>query len=292
MNTPTALAPGVPETHAWERRTLLRLLAGIVTVGLVLIGGLGYALYLALTTPSLGNAGDEGRTETDLAAQIATLPVGPERRDAIAAAPMLTVPPEASRSGTPSSQAVSGLVIPPAGQSGPVGIATGFPQTPQGAIGQLAAISVSVLHHMSIEHTREVYAAWSEPKAQPVGDWELMASVQAFHSSAAGTAATSLTPVITAAPVAAQVKGTDGQDWTLACVLLDVQARAVTSARIAFGHCERMQWQDTRWVIAAGAAPARAPSTWPGTDLAAEAGWRTWVPAETEIAPAGSGEGA
>jgi len=65
----------------------------------------------------------------------------------------------------------------------------------------------------------------------------------------------------------------------------------VTSARIAFGHCERMQWQDTRWVIAAGAAPARAPSTWPGTDLAAEAGWRTWVPAEAESDSVEAGEG-
>ena len=64
----------------------------------------------------------------------------------------------------------------------------------------------------------------------------------------------------------------------LACVLLDVKAQISTQARIAYGHCERMQWTDQdggRWVIGDGPAPARAPSTWPGTDLAAQAGWKT-----------------
>ena len=60
--------------------------------------------------------------------------------------------------------------------------------------------------------------------------------------------------------------------------LLDVKAQISTQARIAYGHCERMQWTDQdggRWVIGDGPAPARAPSTWPGTDLAGQAGWRT-----------------
>ena len=86
-----------------------------------------------------------------------------------------------------------------------------------------------------------------------------------------------------ATPTAAQVKGTDGTDWVLACVLLDVQARIVTQARIAYGHCERMQWstdEGGRWLIAAGSPPAQAPSTWPETDLARQAGWLTWVGSE------------
>ena len=37
-----------------------------------------------------------------------------------------------------------------------------------------------------------------------------------------------------------------------------------------------------RWVIGAGEAPARAPSTWPGTELVHEAGWLAWVPAEDQ----------
>jgi hypothetical protein len=46
-----------------------------------------------------------------------------------------------------------------------------------------------------------------------------------------------------------------------------------------------MQWTadpatDGRWVIGAGIEPAAAPSTWPGTELARDAGWLTWIPAE------------
>ena len=91
--------------------------------------------------------------------------------------------------------------------------------------------------------------------------------------------------MVTATPVAGQVKGTDGPDWALACVLLDVRATITASARIGYGHCERMQWQqrdgqDGRWMIAPGAQPARAPSTWPGSEVAIEAGWATWVEQE------------
>ena len=35
-----------------------------------------------------------------------------------------------------------------------------------------------------------------------------------------------------------------------------------------------------RWLIAAGLPPAPAPSTWPETDLARQAGWLTWVGSE------------
>ena len=107
--------------------------------------------------------------------------------------------------------------------------------------------------------------------------------MQAFLASRAGQDPAALPALVAATPVAAQVKGTDGPDWVLACVLLEVTARAATSASIAYGHCERMQWSTTtgdegRWVIAAGGAPpAPAPSTWPGTDLARRAGWRTWT---------------
>ena len=88
-----------------------------------------------------------------------------------------------------------------------------------------------------------------------------------FTCPAAGVAAT---------PAAGQVKGTDGPDWVLACVLLDVRAAIVTDARIGYGHCERLTWTDGRWLIGPGTPPAKAPSVWPGSDLAIQAGWRTF----------------
>jgi hypothetical protein len=38
-----------------------------------------------------------------------------------------------------------------------------------------------------------------------------------------------------------------------------------------------MQWHAGRWMVAPGTPPARAPSTWPGSDLSIKAGWRTWA---------------
>ena len=145
-------------------------------------------------------------------------------------------------------------------------------------MGQLAAIETTVLQSMSIDRAHQVHAAWSNPGAVPAESWELTANIQAFLASSAGQYGGDLRTAVVTTPIAAQVKGTDGADWVLACVLLDVKAQIATQARIAYGHCERMQWSlrdGGRWVIGAGAVPARAPSTWPGTDLAIEAGWKT-----------------
>ena len=71
----------------------------------------------------------------------------------------------------------------------------------------------------------------------------------------------------------------DGPDWAVACVLFEVRATITVQAQMGYGYCERMQWQNGRWMIAPGASPARAPSTWPGSELSIRAGWRTWVDA-------------
>lgn len=269
---------------AWDRRRLLRTLLLVALAGVALAGGLGYASYTAVTsatspdTPSPATA----PATAGAAGQAATrLPPGPARRDAIAAAPMLAVPPTAARSGTPAARPGPTLTIPPAAAVGPAGVPTGFPRTPPGAVGQLAAIETTVLQGMSIEQAHAVHQAWSAPGAVPAEDWELVGNIQAFHAAAGGQPATPPGITVSTVPAAAQVKGTDGPGWVLACVLLDVHAQAATQARVAYGHCERMQWDPDgrRWVIAPGAAPAPAPSTWPGTDLASRAGWRAWATA-------------
>ena len=257
----------------WGRRRLVRTLVVVAMAAFLLLGGLVYAVYSAVASTRTSSL-----IPADVAQAAEQLPPGPARRDAIAAAPMLAVPPEASRSGTPSARRSPTLTLPPAGRVGPAGVPTGFPKTSEGAIGQLAAIETTVLQGMSIERAHQVHAAWSTPNAVPVEAWELTGNIQAFLASGAGQYADSLHAQVVATPVAAQVKGVDGTDWVLACVLLDVKAQISTQARIAYGHCERMQWttQDGgRWVIGDGPAPARAPSTWPGTDLANDAGWKT-----------------
>lgn len=259
----------------WGRARLVRTLVGVVLAALTLLGGLVYAAYSAVAV-----TGTPPRSPAQQLLGAQQLAPGPTRRDAIAAAPMLAVPPQAGRAGIVSEQRAAGIGIPPADRAGPEQVPTGFPHTPQGAIAQLAALEITVLQGMSIDRAHRVYAAWSAPGGVGAAAWELTGDVAAFLSSAAGRHVGEPNTVLVATPVAAQVKGVDGPDWVLACVLLDVQARVMAQAQIAYGHCERMQWSSQdggRWVIGPGTAPARAPSTWPGTDLAIQAGWKTWT---------------
>lgn len=258
---------------AWGRRRLLTVLAGGVAAALAFLTGLGLAVYYAVQ-PSEQDA----VTPLDPAAPVAPVAHGQAERDRLAAAPMLAVDPEDAVSGTPATSPGPNVTVPPSTGIGPAELPAGFPQTPPGAVGQLGMIVTAVLQGMSIDHATAVHKEWAMPGAPPAPQWRMTKNVQSFLASAGQTGQAKATSVsVTATPVAAQVKGTDGDSWVLACVLVDVRAVVAREARIAYGHCERMQWHDDRWMIAPGTEPAPAPSTWPGTDLALSAGWRTWV---------------
>jgi hypothetical protein len=252
---------------SWTRQRLVMVLSIGLVAALALVGGLVITVWNLLTTT------DDG-TSVDAAAPAPAV----SRRDGLASEPMAQVPADAAFSPDPS------LVIPPSMRvplategRGPAGVPTGFPQTPQGAVAQLAAIEQIVLEAMSLPVTREVHAAWTLPGAPTFEEWEMTVNVQAFLGSGLqGGLEKDATTVVTATPAAAIVKGADGPDWVVACVLLDVQVSIRTDARMGYGHCSRMQWSEGRWQIAPGAAPAPAPSAWPGSVAAVEAGWLTW----------------
>ena len=112
--------------------------------------------------------------------------------------------------------------------------------------------------------------------------WDVAANVAAFLRSSRQGAVKDAATVVRVRPVGAMVKGTDGPDWLVSCVLLDVSATIRAEARMGWGHCARMQWADGRWQIAPGAPPAPAPSAWPGSNAAVAAGWLTWAGPEGE----------
>ena len=257
------------EAAGWGRRRLLSIVVTLVLVVVSGLVGLVYAVHGAVASSGTG----DGRA----AVAVAALPSGPARRDAIAAAPMRRVTPQDSRGGTPAASPAPTIVVPAATGLGPAEVPTGFDRSPGGAVGQLAAIATTVLQGMSIPQVRAVYEQWSAPGAPTVNEWALMAAVQAFLASEAGRHIDAPGASVVSVPVAAQIKGSDGDGWVVACVLLDVTVTFVTEARAAYGYCERLQWTDDRWVIAPGESPAPAPSTWPGTELATAAGWRTWT---------------
>ncbi|MET0915193.1 MAG: hypothetical protein ABWY81_03230 [Jiangellaceae bacterium] len=265
-------------TSEWSRRRLLGILAVAVAVAVLLLGGLAYAVYLALA-----GIGDEASANTGVATgetERPTVARGAAHRDEIAAEPMLTVPesaafPPAGSVGT--SAKASEIKIPTGtGVNGPAFVMTGFPHTPEGAIGQLAQIDLAVLQSMSLSTAEEVYNTWALPGGVRVEDWWITASVRAFLSSTGMGEVKDPSASVSLEPAAALVKGTDGPDWATVCVLMKVRATYKSEGRIAFAHCERMQWVGGRWMVAAGTPPAPAAATWPGTQLAHEAGWRTW----------------
>src|SRR5690606_30851584 len=174
--------------------------------------------------------------------------------------------------------------------TGPVDVPTGYPRTPEGAVGQLAAIDVTVIRAMSVAGTHEIYRSWSTGGADPAR-WVMTGNVTDFLTAAGQSGQTKEAGlVVTAIPAAGQVKGTDGPDWVVACVLLQLEASLVEQARAAYGHCEAMTWTGDRWVIDTTRLVSPAPSTWPGTDLAARAGWRPWAPDQTPASDEPTGD--
>lgn len=265
------------EPTLWPRWRLVTLLAGIAVTGLCLLAGLALAAFYAITTDTPQLTIVPGPWPTDLG-----LPArGEVVKDRIAAEPMLEVQPADARETAPAAEVAPTITIPSATVVGRAGVESGFPQTPEGAVGQLAAIEVHVVEQMSIPTAHTVHQAWALPGGVEAAEWRLTQAVQAFLAAARQeTDRKDETTLIQAIPTAGLVKGVDGPDWVVACVLLDVRASIVADARIGWGHCERMTWRQGRWMIAPGTPPAKAPSTWPGSEKALEAGWRTWVEAE------------
>jgi hypothetical protein len=266
---------GQVNAGGWDRRRLLLVLACVVAAVMLLLLGLGYAVYFALTSAS----GTATPVPTAVSARPASGPQaarGEARRDEIASARMLAVGPGDSRASTPAAVAGPTMIIPVSTRQGPASVPAGFPRTPEGAVAQLAAIETTVLQGMSIAAANQVYDQWALPGGVGVAGWEITQDVQVFLTTAQMGSEKDMASSVVATPAEAQVKGTDGTDWVLACVLLDMRATITADARMGYGYCERMQWR-RRWMIAPGRPPTRAPSTWPGSELSIKAGWRTWA---------------
>jgi hypothetical protein len=248
----------------------------VALAAVVLLVGLVSAVYSTVRSTSTDSA------STSTAPNAAPVKRVPLSRDGIAAEPMMQVAPADARPTAPSLAEPAVLVVPPARRAGPAAVPTGFPQTPAGAVAQLAAIESTVLQAMSVPLAREVHRQWTLPGAAETASWEPLRNVQAFLGAAGMGQTLDVAATVSASPAAAQVKGADGPAWVVACVLLEVRATITAESRMGYGYCERMQWHHGRWMVAPGTPPAQAPSTWPGSDLSLKAGWRTWVDAGQE----------
>ena len=267
-----------PSTE-WSRRQLLTALGGVAGFAVVIVVGLGYAVAHALTADSTSGSASSTTPQKVWPADTAGVR-GQDYRDDIAAQVMLESTAEDMKPAAPALDRPDRIQIDSPAAVGPTNVPTGFPHTPEGAVGQLGAITVATLNSMSLEYARDVYDAWAAPGAD-FTTWELAKSIQAFHTNA-GTVDGDTSVSVSTTPVGAQIKGTDGPDWVLACVQLDVTAVVVEHVRFGYGHCERMAWSGNGWIIAAGTPPAPAPSTWPASQRSLDAGWKLWISDEVD----------
>jgi len=245
-----------------SRPRLLALLAGVAAVAVCLVAGLGYALVAAFGDAPRPVSASSQRGDAGSA------------RDQIAGAPMLSVGEAAAHTPNVAVELAPAVALPRASGSGALGVRTGFPRTPLGAVAQLAAIDARVLSAMSVPVAVDTYTAWALPGGVGAAGWAQTENVRTFLTSARQAGQTKdASTFVSVVPAAYQVKGADGEDWVVACVLFDVTARITDVARMGYGTCERMQWTPDGWRIAPGTPPAPAPSTWPGSELAVKAGW-------------------
>ncbi|MEO6605988.1 MAG: hypothetical protein ABIN55_10280, partial [Aeromicrobium sp.] len=126
----------------WSRRQLVIVLGIVVAVVVMLIVGLAYAVGSALSAgsgdapASLDSADGSWPTDSNGVR-------GDRYRDAVAAVPMLEVGSEDLKAVAPALAEPKRIAIDPPSSTGAVDVPSGFGHTPEGAVGQLAAIETA-----------------------------------------------------------------------------------------------------------------------------------------------------
>lgn len=253
-----------PQTE-WTRRRLQILLAGGAAVVLaVLVGGVWAAA-------SIVTGGPDDNGDSSVAARQSA-------HDQLASRHLPDAPLEAAQPGSLSSGETSTLEIPAPMEVGEVGVATGFPHTPEGALAQLAAIDSTALASASVRVAQDVITKWAAPGGPTAKSWTGVQAVAALLESAGMSSDAQNSITITADPKMGFIKGTVGDDFVIPCIDFIVTATigAGQPQRVAAADCQRMVWQDGRWMIGPGEEPAPAPALWPGSQASFDVGYQ-WL---------------
>jgi hypothetical protein len=273
-----ALTP--PQVGPWNRRRLIAVFAAAVTGCALVLLGLGLAVYYTLQPdwhPASAPQGDAGGGSGETGAESRS-PAGPAghrlTEDALANRGMPTVSVDAAQPGPVSARDPGQIVVPAATRTGPAGVPTGFPHTPQGALGQLAAIDQTAMQSGNLDGVRAVIADWAAPGGPTPTGWSAVAAMTDFLNSAglSGGGGSQLSLVVT--PLMGLIKGTVGSDFVLPCVDFQFDVTLQTTVHVAAADCQRMVWRDDRWVVGPGPEPANPPSVWADTDIAITVGYK------------------
>lgn len=252
----------------------------IAGVAIILLAGIGVGV--AKMTGSEHSPTSRSASSAPTPPPTSSLPAGAsqrEREDAIANQPM----PEGDSSNLdpsnfkpkPEVQATTPGLNLPSGKKTDAGVRTGFTHTPEGAVAQLAALNQAAYTNLDAQAGRNAYTAFAMPGAVPLEDWNPTKTVMRYYTDSPDTDPTRMRAQFV--PVQGLIKGSVGNNFTVVCVNGQLTYTYKSeSNRVAVWDCARMRWDDKgdRWMIAAGATPARAPLTWPRSELSYRAGFR------------------
>lgn len=256
-----------PQTE-WTRRRLQLLLGGGVVVVLAVLAGGVWSVVSIVAGGSDAGVGSNGATQS--------------AQDELASKELPDAPLEAAQPGSLSSGETGTLEIPAPMEVGEVGVATGFPHTPEGALAQLSAIDSTALTSASVRVAQDVIAQWAAPGGPSAESWTGVQAVAALLESAGMSSDAQNSITIAVEPKMGYIKGTVGDDFVVPCIDFIVTATILTDTaagqpqQVAAADCQRMVWQDDRWVIGPGEEPAPAPSLWPGSQASFDAGYQ-WL---------------
>jgi hypothetical protein len=291
--------PGRDPVPEWSRRKMLALLVGAAGLAVLLAAGVLAAVAAAVHGGHGGTAvqssSAEGRAATGAEGALARTESSPSvgaaatgdgaaptraagdtaAEDNLAAAAMPEVGEEAAHPAPVSlDDPGAPIVLPAATSTGAAGVPTGFPETPQGAMAQLAAVDAAVLQAGSLTAARSVALGWIAPGGPSPVTWSPLQALGELFDSARLSGGGSPRLHVTLTPLMGQVKGVVGTGFVVPCVDFELDVTLVQSDRGATADCQRMAWTGSRWEIGVGAEPAPAPSVWPDTDTALSVGYK------------------
>ncbi|MCI2421082.1 hypothetical protein MOQ72_26925 [Saccharopolyspora sp. K220] len=197
----------------------------------------------------------------------------------VATEPMLALPPEAAQPQPLSTREQLRMTIPAPQRDNPA-LPDGYPGTTQAAVAKLAELSTAGMDDADPATYARVYRGVSLPGAPAPEQTRLHRLLTAFRSAAAFPSAGPVPEMTSSYDIThGQVKGaTDSGRYVVACVLgqWTVEVKGQTIQR-GVGDCQALRWDGTTWRISPGPLPADAPSAWPGSDAAVDAGYRELV---------------
>jgi hypothetical protein len=275
---PGPLHPAPPPAPPNRGRAFL-LIGGIVAFAVLLLIG------LLVVTFGGGEQAPPGAAASPAAPPASEPPAAsaePEGDDAAAAElatrPMLQLPESAALPHALTDD-VAGppIAVPEPDETLGVLVPEGFPATPEGAVGQLIALTQVGLEGGDPAGYAQAYDSVAAPGAPAAEDSRLYRDLQRTRQRA-GLPPTGAVPGLTFTwtPTSALIKGSaDRGRYVVVCVLgelaVGANGRSMTSGA---GDCQAMRRVGDEWRIAPGPAAAPAPLAWPGTAEAVRAGYR------------------